>query len=571
MRPERSRETGRAPRVARARLLVKADLAWLGGYPAGEPGEGGLPWSVPPGAGRPERSMVVDRASLHRATRALTELELRFGDVLEDVVGSRRAWTAGARAAIELLKPALRGELPRAALLDAPLATGLFRADAVAAVRAAPSSLRPLLGAAVWIALVQPGRLGAIVHFVLAHGDAVAALRAAVPPEKADTTALHLALLAEEEGAKRVEPLARLLSSRALYAVPTLGVEYARALSKEPRGKRPPRPVATLGPALATWTTAVLAAEAHPRRRALALLGALDLAPAAAEWATWWSRVERCERLALSQPETDDDARARAKAGRLAERSPRPLRGESLTSLLDRTLAWPDALHREATRALAELPALDGGVAVRLAFLEHWSQLAEDARPAALSALLGAFGRYLVRTRPHAARLLPWARILDRERRPVWSSPPDDDLLDDVPAARWPAFYEALARAVEDGAGHGAPLCQALVAVLPHEPDAAHALALARALVPHVGRVSGGTGLREILRALRTRRRGVRRGRRRPREGRHGGARLARPGPRGRAPERRRRSRPRPAARREPPPGLVRAASRRARAARRRP
>jgi hypothetical protein len=502
MRPERSRNTGRAARAARARLLVKADLYWLGGHPTGETAPRGLAWAIPPTAGRAARAAVVDGAALHRATRALMELEPRFADVLDDVLDQPRAWMRGARAAVELLKPLVHGPSTQGAGVerggrDAPLASGVFRDNVSAAVRSAPAPLRPVLDAAAWTAIVNPARLGRILAFVREHADAVGTLQSITARGGVEPAALHLALLADEEGARRVEPLARLLAVRALHEVPTFGADYARALSKAPRATSRPDLAPTLGPALAAWTTTVLAAEAPARRRVLALLGALDVAAVAGQWSVWWARMARCERLARSQPESDDEARASAKATRLAETAPRPLNGKSLTGLVAASMAWDDATHRQALRALAELPANEAGVPVRLVFLEHWTRLAEDARPGAMAALVGGFAGYLVRTRACRSRhLLPWGPILDRSRRPAWHVPPDGTLLDDVPRARWPAFYEALARAVEDGATDLVQLAHALAAIVPLEGDAAHALALARAIVPELGRLRGGAGLR---------------------------------------------------------------------------
>jgi hypothetical protein len=478
-------------------MLVKADLGWVGGYLDGDASPGGIAWRVPPGAGRPARETTLDRASLHRSTRALTELELRFADVIDDVVAEPRAWKLGARATIELLKPVVHGAGGCGEPSERLLASGIHRADVVASIRSAPRPLRSVLEAAAWITMTTPGGLPRIAAFLLAHADVSAALGATLETAEAERSLLHLALLAGEEGPRRIEPLARVLASRALYDMPTSGVDYARAIAKEPRGERPARPKATVGPALAAWTTRLLSADARARRGALGLLGALDLAPVVQEWSGWWSRVERCEALARSQPESEDDERARAKATRLADGAPRAVGGQSLVHLLTGALAWDEATLREATRALAELPALEGGVPVRLAFLEHWAHRAEDAKPRSMSALLGGFSRYLARTRACGPRrLLPWARILDRTKRPVWSATPEESLIDDVPQARWPAFYEALARAVEDETADTARLAIALVAILPLEKDAAHALALAREIVPHLGWVRSGGGLR---------------------------------------------------------------------------
>ena len=494
MRPERSRETGRAARVARGRLLVKADSAWLGGYPTGTVVDGGLAWCVPASPGRPLRAMTLDRASLHRATRALTELELRFGDVLGDVVDEPRAWMAGARAALAVLKPLVHGPTPRPPTPETLLASGVVRPGLVAAIRGAPAPLRFALDAAAWMTLAEPPRLARIVAFALSQDRLAATLRAVLKPADADRAMLHLSLVAEAEGGKRVESLVRLLSNRTLYDSPTTGLDYARALSREPRGKRAPKPEPTVGPALAAWTAVLSAAEPRARRGTLALLDVLELAPAAHEWTAWWSRLSRAERLTQGEPDAEVDARVAGKATRLADAAPRLLHGETLTWLLTRTLAWDEATHREAMRALRELPAYAEGVPVRLAFLEHWNDRTDDAKepPAGkgggkgkMAAMLGVFAKYLVRTRAHAARALaPWARLLDCKRRGAWSGAPDESLLEDVPPARWPVFFDALALSAGDEALDPARIALALLAVVPLVADAGHALALAKAMAP---------------------------------------------------------------------------------------
>jgi hypothetical protein len=500
MRPERSRETGRAARLARGRLVLKADLAWLGGHPTGAVSAFGIEWCVPAAPGRMPRTMHVGRAGLHRATRAVTELELRFGDVLGDIVDEPRAWLQGARTALGLLKPLVNGPAVRPASIDALLASGALRPSVAMAIRTAPPSLRFALDASAWMALVDPPRLGRIVPFVLAQERLAATLRAVLPVADADRTMLHLALLADAEGSQRLEPLVRLLSNRTLYDSPTTGTDYARALAREPRARRAPRPGPTVGPALATWTGVLLGAEPRARRGTLALLEVLELAPAAHEWTAWWSRLARCERLAMGEAGAEADARIAGKATRLADAAPRSLHGETLTWMLTRVLGWDEAMHREALRALRELPAYEAGVPVRLAFLEQWNQLADEARDAEkgkagktgkarkeskLPSLLAAVGRYVARTRPLGPRAMaPWARLLDRRRRGVWSGAPEGSLVEHVAPERWPVFYDALAMAAEDETVDVARFSLALLAVLPLVSEPARALALARAMLP---------------------------------------------------------------------------------------
>jgi hypothetical protein len=472
-------------------LLVKADLGWVGGHPTGIVNATSLAWRIPASRGRAAREVPLDRASLQRATRALRELELRYADVLEGIVEDSSAWMQGARALLGLLKPLFSGAPLQPPPSDAPLSTGLVRASLAGAIRSAPVLLRSALEAAAWIALVDPPRLGRIVSYGLANERVAATLRASLPAATAQGVLLHLCLLAEADGSKRVDPLARLLANRTLYDNATTGTDYARAVARELRGKRATRPRATLGPSLASWTMQLLTAEARARRGTLELLGVLELAPAAHEWSSWWSRLSRCERLTQREPEPELDARLRHKATRLADESPRSLHGETLVHVLERTLAWDEATQREATRALRELPAFEGGVPVRLSFLEQWDSLATDAWPkgATLATVLSPLRRYLARTSPQGPRRLqPWSRLVDRRRRPgAWSGAPEEALVESVPPPRWPVFYEALALSVEDGNADPAEVCRALLAVVRRVADAGHARALALAIVPHGG------------------------------------------------------------------------------------
>jgi hypothetical protein len=486
MRPERSRETGRAARIARGRGVVKADLAWLGGHPTGKVGEAGLGWTVPAAGGRPGRDFTLDRAALHRATRALTELEHRYADVLAEILDEPRTWIAGARVALVVLKPVLHAPKLAVPSVDAALEAGAVRPALAAAVRAATGSARRVLDAAVWMSLVDPGRLARIVAFAAEHERVLSTLRAASKPDEAEAAFLRLALVAEAEGAKRVQPLARLLSNPTLFDSPTTGVDYARALSAHPHGQRAPRPRATLGKSLAAWIAPLLAAEPRARRGALALVELLDLAPAAHEWTAWWSRLGRAERLAKGEADAERDALVMGKANRLAEAAPRSLHGDTLANVLTRTLVWSDAAHREAQHALRELPAFEDGVPVRLSFLETFVDLHDDAGSDKLAALLAALAKYLARTRSLAPRsLAPWSRLVDRKRRGHWSGAPEGTLVEDVPPARWPVFYDALARAAEDGKSDLAQIANALLVVVPHVADAGRALAVARAMLEH--------------------------------------------------------------------------------------
>ncbi|HEY2514775.1 MAG TPA: hypothetical protein VGI39_28110, partial [Polyangiaceae bacterium] len=438
MRPERSRLTAKASRAARARLLIKADLGWVPGYPHGETTAAGVPWRVPGGEGRTEHAATIDRPALHRATRALKELELRFGDVLEEV--APRAWRLGVERTLALLKPYVHGT----ARAPDPLSEGFYPRDVAAEVSGAPEALRPLLSAAAWVCLPTPGRFGRIASWMIEHAGVLTRLKSRM--------ALDLALLADEAGPPRLESFVALLATPALFEVPTTGARFATGLRSWIRAakKSEPRPRATIGPALLSLLAPLLVADARKRReRTLALLEALDLASVAEAWGGWWRRVDRCERLARSAYEGDRadlHERALRKAQQVVESVPHDLAGESVSGVLARVLAWEEAVQREALRVLVALPPHQDGFAVRLLFIEYWTSLATVASPPRMVALLRGFSRYLARTRGRSdVQLDPWNRLLTGKGRFRRYGLPEWEILEDVAPSKWPLYFDALA------------------------------------------------------------------------------------------------------------------------------
>jgi hypothetical protein len=512
MRPERSRLTSRQARVARARVVLKAELDWIPGYPVAA-ASGRVVWRVPPG-GSSERDVEIDRASLHHATRALTELETRFGDVLDDVLASPRAHCAGVRAVLHRLKPLVHDasrESDSSAIDEAALDARVYRDDIVRAVRSAPPAVRRVLGHAAWICAVAPERFAPIVTWARAHEALIALL--AEQGDRGIDAATRLALLAGEEG-ERVAPLAHILAACLEHDVPTQGEEYARHIQRclEREWRVTPRTARTLDDALAACIGQLLASDTHARRSALAILEALDLAPLLEQWGAWWKRLERCERIARvdTAPEHHETRRPFAKeAQRLAERHPTDLTGRELRDLVSGVLVWSPPTQRAVVRALGVLPAWEGAKPVRLGFLSHWVAVARESGEGALVASLRGFARYWAIAGAHPRRLAPWRRALRRRlSRARTLRALDSRLGDDRDAKTVARFYEALAHAVveagdaDDGEEDDAPLAEViglLALVLPLADSAAHAATLARALAARSFRAYEEDTLREAF------------------------------------------------------------------------
>src|SRR5688500_16470854 len=93
------KDSSRAAQVGRARLLIKAHLGWLGGYP-GERANGGIAW-------RGALVDHIDRATLAASTRALNKLHRDHAAVLPLIVGDVAAWDASIAIALDTLKAAI--------------------------------------------------------------------------------------------------------------------------------------------------------------------------------------------------------------------------------------------------------------------------------------------------------------------------------------------------------------------------------------------------------------------------------------------------------------------------------
>ena len=252
-----------------------------------------------------------------------------------------------------------------------------------------------------------------------------------------------------------------------------------------------------MGPALAALPAALLVEPPATRRTALSLLAAVELGPIVGEWAAWWARLACCER-ALRSPHEEDRTGTLVEVKRLTDRVPRDVHGAAAIGLLTGRIARDATAARHALAIVAEVPALVTTVPARLAFLERWEWLADDARAGAMGPMLGGFARYLERTRTRrpVRRLRLWAKVF--EKTGIGWGPPDSVLLDEVPAARWPLFYEALARAVEDDEVD-ASFARTLALVTAIEGDAVRAVAQARIAMRHDPMGGPRSGLRVAL------------------------------------------------------------------------
>ena len=407
--PRAARRARTAQAERRARMHLAAHLGWLEGL--GEATAGGLRWwrldGSPP--------FVVDGALLARARRAQRTLLAEHPDTIARLHGDVARWRAATDAALTAVAAATRsGGAPSAPLALFPPAVR----RALPALAAAHPPLAPALTAAALAYLTRPERLGQLVRWVEPRAAALGHLLAAVTGPRGVLALLHLAALADEHGAARVEPLVELLASDA--PSPVVALRAARTAADELRaGQRSPviAPPA-VAMELAAWLPRLVAAPVASQRRALELLGLLELPAPLARFRTWWraaaTRLTRV-RDAIEATGTTELGHARAQLEALAatiKEAPLAFDLAAALAAVERS-AWSGAAASFAPlcRLLARVPTELGGLA-RLRLLDELVDDAEVWGEAAHAWLWDALADELDRGAPAERVLAPWLPLM---------------------------------------------------------------------------------------------------------------------------------------------------------------
>lgn len=419
--PRRTRRP-RASGTAAARTIITQSLGWLDGFP--DPSRRPRGWVVvAPDEGGTTRRIVLDRARLHRSTRAVGRLRRDFPRALPEVVGDADAWSAAITSRLEALKPAVHGratappDLPE----DAPFA----RALAMRRLAAERPALAPLVRAASWSSLVPRDRRRRTLEWLRRHAEpfervvtgiesgAVDRAAAVKPIPRGERTlaamlaVLRTARIADRIGARDAAALVELLAaehgpgvrpsaivSRGSREVRRRAAAIGRRRSATPRHPEDPG-------AMLAWLADLHGRDDQTLRQVARLAREARLADLVA-----WRATDRGHRYATSRtaaPDPDRTQVRRQRAARLegsielaANREPGA--AGSMKALLDAFVPRTAAQDPRAERAFAKaLRAVEGPAEATLVVLHvstrirHWRhrprRATRDAWPAALGAL----------------------------------------------------------------------------------------------------------------------------------------------------------------------------------------
>jgi len=382
----------RADRGARARLLLKAHLGWVGGYPLAA-ADGRVSWRVAEPGPR-----VIDRSAIARSTRAFKRLCGEHRRALPQLVGDVERWTAGVEAAVVALKAAVHrgGELGD--LLDAYPAPTQARGRRLAAAR---PDLAPLVTALSWVDVAAPSaRLAADLRLLERYPASFEQLAALNPKDPVAACLRLVALARAAEG--RVAGLMAVLADPDLAATPTALGDYPDKIKRRLDGADisiGSRPTAVCAPAIVELCDWLAAAPAPVRRAALRAIAVADIPLYLGRWRMIWTALEPAELLAARSREAIERApaehlaRCRSSLDWIAPVAPSPVHAGGLKAAVVR-LAAADA--RPLVALCAGCPD-DDDMPVRLemmvglaADLEHMARPAVAALVALLRAYLAA-------------------------------------------------------------------------------------------------------------------------------------------------------------------------------------
>lgn len=418
MRPHATTHT-KASGLARARMLMKAKLGWLVGFPSAQG------WMVVPEQGeRPMEPVELTRDHLRRATYAANKLCGEFPRALPKLVGDAQAWHAAVGEVLTTLKPSVhQGHSLPSSLFHTAIYSRAARARAAAVAQQHPA-LRGLVDALSWVLATRASAAPRALEWVEREAAALTVVHEELGPDPSLGLAVQCVHLAAMVGPKALAPLMRLLGEPCVYRTPTHdAVEFCQAtqaMLEQPGRARPKEPEVELPAALAPAVRWLLAQDPTTAKRWLALLERCDPVPLVIAWAQWWPPMRAlASRAHVLRARDVGDAQRKQRLATLrkqllAQREqipgevPLPLLLEALQPLARSELGEGYAPARRVLERLAgpELALL------RVGLMFQWSHLHANPHswwmPRRLPLLLRAFDQHL-RDRPLSpARLAPW-------------------------------------------------------------------------------------------------------------------------------------------------------------------
>jgi len=460
MRDTKRRATSKAAGLARARLLYKANLWWLEGYPLGSTSNRTLQWKALPSiVRRPPECLALEPDTIRKATYTAKKLHREFPRAFPRIVGNTKQWMSQLSNLLNLIKKASlsASSTPGNLFHLAGLYPENLRRRALVMERLWPN-LQSLLEAMSWIYLTTPRKLKIVLDWTEEKASDIETILRVMQKSEAIPVLIRLQQIVLLEGKGPIDFVITVLANRRIHQVPMVCTdEYLRQITDfiQWDTAMPPSPHAELGRELALLCEWLMQVGSDTRGRLLRMLDICSPETPLDSWACWWEQthrliVKRRQMSSVHDQGKFDEQEFKEVIAIWEEHKakvPDPLRAEEWVGSLQMLATRKDAaLHQEIFKTLRLIPRDMCGGMLRSKFLMYWSSLIQRAQipDARLATLLQGFRRYLKRASVISeAWLRPWRNVYSARRQ---CFAVEDSLLEeDVPATKTFSFYELLA------------------------------------------------------------------------------------------------------------------------------
>ncbi|MDA8016737.1 MAG: hypothetical protein MPN21_04740 [Thermoanaerobaculia bacterium] len=461
-RIERQRLT---KQVARTRMLLKAPLGWLVGFPLEMTREGDswkLQWWSPPGVA--EQPKVLGERELRRASRALLEIRGELQEALPHAVPDPKRWLACAAAKLEAAGRMVHyGEDPSAICPPRPKTlTGLDD------LRGRHPRMVELTDAVVWSLWTTPWLGRKTNRWLTDHAQALEAIFDPGVEERMDCNAMIPAmnlLSAATEGTRGAGALLAALGHPDLEVETRFHVatQHVKAILPTKTLLEPPRDSKVKAPGRTHARSRLLdflrkwSDWDRTRRREVARVWSLVFDGNLFEdWSSWWhdvgairgrlqnfEQLERTLRDPVKMLKALEESLRQRLEGVVWRRMPATFVVDKMLDVLEKLSARPELI--KATRKALELvPARLDEKPIRIALVNHWYSLLDerDLSPR-LPSHIDSFRRLVASVGESA--LGPWERLFHEGYSgdlPIWTPDeyyfewPDPPALDSAEMSR---------------------------------------------------------------------------------------------------------------------------------------
>ncbi len=434
---------------SRVKMIIRAKLSWLEGFPMALEGES-VSWYCLNPLVENQNTISVTGNHLSKSVRAIKTLKREYPKALPRVVGDVGKWESAFSGNINLIKPYLHSEAD--VIENLLLAKDIYsksQTDFARTIIEQHAELAFLLQALSWTFYTNKKQLDKVLKWLVNNGDYIQELMAID-----FSLALNMSIFASGHS-NGIEVLKDLVSENMMSILPsTVLGEYARVIARNVKKgdvplSLPQTPKNTAKESIEWFANWLFNQEVKTQKQALKLLSVVELDRHIKPYHQWWNRVNNLSLHFVSisrAPSFGEDKKKRKELGKkmiaLAETAPK---GICFPDLLN-AIAFLSKHEKRANivfKLLKKVAQCNCEAVSSLSLIIHFRHVF-GAYEEKFSLYLTAFNAYL--SNSESTHLTPWEG-LDSNK---YYSSPEYNVLDIIKNnAHIKLFFDALGESIQ--------------------------------------------------------------------------------------------------------------------------